>query len=140
MIPGLFLVGMCFVKEPYVCVALITCSLGFNGASTVTNLQNSQDLAPNFAGTLYGIINFLGTTTGFITPALVAHFTKERNTMDEWTYVFVIGAVAYILPALIFSLFGSGEVQKWNDSDASETAKPENERSGGASVESGTRG
>lgn len=34
------------------------------------------DLAPNFAGTLYGIINFTGTTTGFITPLLVAHFTQ----------------------------------------------------------------
>lgn len=106
---------MCFVDKPYVCVTLITLSLGFNGASTVTNLQNSQDLAPNFAGTLYGIINFFGTTTGFITPVLVAHFTKDRNTMQEWTYIFIIGAVAYIAPALIYSIFGSAKVQKWND-------------------------
>lgn len=67
IIPGLFLIGMVFVGDnPYVGVAVITLSLGFNGASTVTNLQNSQDLAPNFAGSLYGIINFVGTTTGFI--------------------------------------------------------------------------
>lgn len=115
MIPGLFLVGMCFVSQPYVCVTLITLSLGFNGASTVTNLQNSQDLAPNFAGTLYGIINFVGTTTGFITPTLVAHFTKDQNTMQEWTYIFIIGAVAYIVPAIFYSIFGSAEVQTWND-------------------------
>ena len=44
----------------------------------MTNLQNSQDLAPNFAGSLYGIINFVGTTSGFISPVLVAHFTAER--------------------------------------------------------------
>jgi len=53
-------------------------SLGFNGAATMTNLQNSQDLAPNFAGQLYGIINFVATTSGFISPLIVAYFTQER--------------------------------------------------------------
>lgn len=36
--------------------------------------------------------------------------------MDEWQYVFGIGALVYIIPAIIFIIFGSGEVQKWNDS------------------------
>lgn len=79
IIPGLCLIGLSFVGyHPYWCVTIITVSLGFNGASTVTNLQNSQDLAPNFAGTLYGLINFFGTTTGFITPVVVGYFTAER--------------------------------------------------------------
>jgi hypothetical protein len=47
----------------------------------MTNLQNSQDLAPNFAGTLYGIINFVGTTSGFISPLIVAYFTQERVSL-----------------------------------------------------------
>ena len=64
--------------DPYICVAVITLSLGFNGAATMTNLQNSQDLAPNFAGHLYGIINFVATTSGFISPLIVAYFTQER--------------------------------------------------------------
>lgn len=81
----------------------------------MTNLQNSQDLAPNFAGTLYGIINFVGTSSGFISPILVAHFTVQQSTMEEWQYVFMIGAAAYIVPALIFIVFGSGQVQKWNE-------------------------
>lgn len=128
--------------DPYICVTVITLSLGFNGASTVTNLQNAQDLAPNFAGTLYGTINFVGTTSGFITPLIVGHFTQDRvrifrikydhgrriawyftfafsfliqNTIDEWSVLFVIGAVAYIIPAIFFILFGSGNVQPWNE-------------------------
>uniref|UniRef100_A0A182IPE5 Major facilitator superfamily (MFS) profile domain-containing protein n=1 Tax=Anopheles atroparvus TaxID=41427 RepID=A0A182IPE5_ANOAO len=126
IIPGLFLVGLIYIGfDPYVCVAIITLSLGFNGASTMTNLQNSQDLAPNFAGTLYGIINFVGTSSGFISPILVANFTVERSTMDEWQYVFMIGAAAYILPALIFIVFGSGQVQSWNERKQN---TPSNER------------
>lgn len=47
--------------------------------------------------------------------------------MDEWQYIFGIGAMVYIIPALIFMLFGSGEVQKWNnkkddDADTEESA------------------
>lgn len=63
--------------DKYLVVTVITLSLGVNGAATLTNLQNSQDLAPNFAGTLYGIINFVGTTSGFISPMIVAYFTKD---------------------------------------------------------------
>ncbi|KAJ6646704.1 Sialin [Pseudolycoriella hygida] len=119
IIPGLLLIGLTYVgSNPYVCVAMITLSLGFNGASTVTNLQNSQDLAPNYAGTLYGIINFCGTTTGFITPLVVGYFTQDRNTIDEWSIIFTIGAVVYIIPALIFVFFGSGKIQPWNDHPA----------------------
>lgn len=59
-------------------VVIITLSLGFNGASTITNIQNSQDLAPNFAGTLYGIVNCIGGTTGFITPILTGYITRDN--------------------------------------------------------------
>lgn len=87
IIPGLFLILLCFVGcDPYICVAIITLSLGFNGAATMTNLQNSQDLAPNYAGTLYGMVNFVGTTSGFISPIIVAHFTQER-VMEKTSFV-----------------------------------------------------
>jgi MFS transporter, ACS family, solute carrier family 17 (sodium-dependent inorganic phosphate cotransporter), other len=35
--------------------------------------------------------------------------------MAEWQYVFGIGALVYIIPAIVFIIFGSGEVQKWNE-------------------------
>lgn len=116
VVPGMFLVALPYVSDrPYVCVAFITLSLGFNGASTTTNLQNSHDLAPNYAATLYGFINTAGTTTGFITPLVVAYFTRDRNTVDEWNSIFLIGAAAYIVPALVFMVFGSGSIQSWNE-------------------------
>ena len=68
-------------REAYACVAIMTLSLGFNGAATVTNLQNSQDLAPNYAGTIYGFINCLGTTPGIFSPLIVAAFTKEQVSL-----------------------------------------------------------
>lgn len=85
VIPGLLLAVICYIGDhPYICVALITFSLGFNGAATITNLQNSQDLAPNYAGSLYGIINFCATTSGFISPAVVGYFTAEQVSFFQF--------------------------------------------------------
>ena len=87
LIPGILLVGLTFVGcSPTLSVVIITASLGFNGASTITNLQNHQDLAPNFAGALYGIANCIGSTTGFITPAITAYFTKEHVSIKKKLY------------------------------------------------------
>lgn len=43
---------------------------------------------------------------------------SSQNTIVEWSHLFTIGAVAYIVPALVFILFGSGEVQPWNEPPA----------------------
>lgn len=116
LIPGAILVALPFIgQNPLVCVALIVACLGVNGASTITNLVNAQDLAPNFVATLYGMMNFIGTTAGFTAPMLVAHFTAEKNTMEEWKNVFLISAAIYIISGVIFIFFGSGKVQSWNE-------------------------
>lgn len=38
-----------------------------------------------------------------------------QSTIDEWSTIFLIGAIAYIAPAIIFMIFGSGKIQYWND-------------------------
>ncbi|XP_055624146.1 sialin-like isoform X2 [Toxorhynchites rutilus septentrionalis] len=116
LIPGVLLFLLPFIaQDPLVCVACIVACLGFNGSSTITNLVNAQDLSPNFAATLYGFMNFLGTTAGFLAPMLVAYFTAEKNTMEEWRNVFLISAGIYVISGIIFIVFGSGKVQKWNE-------------------------
>lgn len=77
--PGLFLIGLNYVNtEPYYCVAFMALSLAFNGSVVLTSMQNSQDLSPNYAATIYGLINAFGTTAGFITPLVVAYFTQDN--------------------------------------------------------------
>lgn len=40
-------------------------------------MMNAHDLAPNFAGTIFGIVNGIANTSGFITPMVTAHFLKD---------------------------------------------------------------
>lgn len=48
-----------------------------------------------------------------------------QNTINEWGIIFIIAAIAYIAPALIFIIFGSGKVQPWNEVELTE---PDQER------------
>ncbi|CAH0564458.1 unnamed protein product [Brassicogethes aeneus] len=122
IMPGLLLLGQTFTGcNANWAIILITLSLGLNGSSTLTNLQNSQDLAPNFAATLYGIINCIGSTTGFISPLIVGYLTSKHNGLDEWHIIFYIGSSVYIACAIFFIFFGSGDLQPWNSTEESTT-------------------
>lgn len=82
IIPGALLVLLVYAGcSTVLSVTLITLSMGFNGAAALTNLQNHQDLAPNYAGTLYGIANCIGSTAGFFTPMITAYFTKDAVSL-----------------------------------------------------------
>ncbi|XP_048479695.1 vesicular glutamate transporter 1 [Plutella xylostella] len=115
ILPGVLLVLLVYSGcSTALSVALITLSMGFNGAATLTNLQNHQDLAPNFAGTLYGIANFVGSTAGFFTPMITAAYTRHGNGYEQWRPVFFIGASVYIVSAIFFIIFGTADTQPWN--------------------------
>lgn len=49
--------------------------------------------------------------------------------MDEWSSIFLIGAIAYLAPAIIFIIFGSGNIQHWNDLQTNDERESEEEPS-----------
>ncbi|KAM7292703.1 hypothetical protein ISCGN_025841 [Ixodes scapularis] len=71
------------------------------------------DMAPAFAGTLFGITNCIGNTTGIIAPQVVGFLTETHNNVDNWRLVFYITATVYTLGAVLFIAFGSAEPQEW---------------------------
>lgn len=65
IIPGCLLIGLTFFgNQPQVCVALISVAMCISGATTITNLQNPHDIAPNFAVTIYSLGGVLAVTPG----------------------------------------------------------------------------
>ncbi|XP_063235106.1 sialin isoform X2 [Bacillus rossius redtenbacheri] len=116
LVPGALLAAMGFTGcDPALSVALLTLALGANGASTITNLVNQHDLAPNFAGDLYGIMNTFGTLAGGLSPVLVSFITREKSGLQEWRLIMgVVGAV-YCVTGLQFMLLGTADRQPWNE-------------------------
>ena len=54
-------------------VSLIMC-----GGSEASNGINATDLGPNFAGTLYGLVNIMGSIPSFLAPMIVGALTKNN--------------------------------------------------------------
>lgn len=114
--PALALIVMTYVGcDAITAIVMLIVALSFNGAACQTNLQNHQDLAPNYAGSLYGIMNTFGSFPGFIIPAIIGALTNERNGVEEWRVMFWISTAVFTSATILFWFFGSAEIQSWNN-------------------------
>lgn len=48
----------------------------------ITNLQNALDLAPNYAATLFSMMNIAGYTSGILAPLVGSYFTKGEQVRN----------------------------------------------------------
>ncbi|KAG6798292.1 vesicular glutamate transporter 2.1 isoform X1 [Apis mellifera caucasica] len=116
-LPGVFFILVGYVGCRFVLANIfLMLALGFNGAASISNLSNNQDLSPNFAGFLYGIMNTIGCTSGFIISPLVEEIAgKYGNPIERWQTLFWIGAGVCIVCMIVFLIGGSGNIQPWNE-------------------------
>lgn len=114
-LPGVLMIFQAFYgRDRTVSVAIFTCSLFFNGAVTAGYLANGLDIAPNFSGTIFGMANTLSSIGGWLSTKMVAALTHQNDTFEQWRYVFWILFAVYSVGAVMFTIFGSGELQRWN--------------------------
>lgn len=89
MIPGLIFISLSCVREDaIVIIAVISVAFAFNGAASLTNMQNPQDLAPNHAAIIYAIANCIATSAGFLTPIVATYFVTI-NVIEFAKFVFI---------------------------------------------------
>lgn len=131
-LPGIFLILVGYVGCDFVLAnVFLFLALGFNGAALISNLSNNQDLAPNFAGFLYGIMNTIGCMSGMIIPPIVEEIAgKYGNPIDRWQTLFWIGGGVCIGSMFVFLFGGSGNIQKWNELRPLEEDPKENVEAG----------
>ncbi|XP_034176409.1 sialin isoform X2 [Osmia lignaria lignaria] len=130
LIPGIFLILVGYVGCRFVLAnVFLVLALGFNGAASISNLSNNQDLSPNFAGFLYGIINTIGGTSGMIISPMVEEIAgKHGHAIERWQTLFWIGAAVCIVCMIIFIFGGSGNIQSWNEVRADRQRRQEEGR------------
>ncbi|CAD1480336.1 unnamed protein product [Heterotrigona itama] len=114
--PGLLMI----VQANYGCdrvtsVSIFTIALTINGAVTAGYLGNGLDIAPNFSGTIFGMMNTLGSLGGFLSSYMVGSITYKNQTYARWSRVFWTLASTYCFGAITFAIFGSGQLQTWNN-------------------------
>ncbi|XP_068247386.1 putative inorganic phosphate cotransporter isoform X2 [Palaemon carinicauda] len=113
--PGAMILGVSFAGcDAKAAIALLCLALFCNGATTTSILVNHTDIAPNFAGTLLGIDNTLGSIIAFIVPTVTGIMIDGQQSMVAWQKVFWVCVPIYFIMAIFFLAFVSGKVQPWN--------------------------
>ncbi|XP_043275458.1 sialin [Venturia canescens] len=108
-------------------VAIFTAALTLNGAVTAGYLGNGLDIAPNFSGTIFGLANTLSSLGGYLSAMMVGMITYHNQTYAAWSTIFWILAGTYFVGATTFLVFGSGELQSWNNPESAAQARRANE-------------
>ncbi|CAM1154490.1 SLC17A9 (predicted) [Pycnogonum litorale] len=67
---------------------------------------NPQDLAPEFAGSLFGLMNTAGAIPGFIGVYFAGYV---QDVTGSWQAVFCVTAMINVIGAIVFLFFGSGK-------------------------------
>lgn len=115
-LPGLTMIAQVYLgyTEAW-SVVIFTVALTLNGAVTAGYLSNGLDIAPNFSGTIFGLANTLSSMGGFLSAYMVGALTYQNQTYHQWQIVFWVLAATYIFGSSVYVLFGSGELQPWNN-------------------------
>lgn len=96
-------------------VTTVCAGFFFNGALSPGHFSSYTDLAPNIAGSLFGISNtFSGGGVGLTVPLFIGAMTQGAMTFASWRMVFLTGAAMYAVGAAVFVFFISADVQPWN--------------------------
>ncbi|CAG5136811.1 unnamed protein product, partial [Candidula unifasciata] len=90
-------------------LCLCTIFMSFNRAGYNVN---HLDLAPSYAGVLFGITNTAATIPGMVAP-LIAGILTPNGTAEEWRNVFYVCAAVAAAGALIYFVLAEGSLQPW---------------------------
>ncbi|XP_074641336.1 sialin-like [Tubulanus polymorphus] len=114
VLPSALVVALGFIDctRPILALSLLTAGVATIGCAVSVILCNHVDIAPRYAGILFGITNTFATCSGFLAPAVVGAVTKKQ-TREEWQIVFYICAAVSSFGALLYLIIGSGDIQSW---------------------------
>ena len=119
-----FMIIGAYVLTPAGTITCFTIAIGLGAFAWCGFAVNHLDIAPQFAGILMGITNTFGTIPGIVSP-LITGFITENHKNSEWQLVFYIAAGIYLIGAVIYWFWASGELQPWAIMDE---ADPEEEK------------
>ncbi|XP_045189876.2 uncharacterized transporter slc-17.2-like isoform X2 [Mercenaria mercenaria] len=115
LLPAALLIGLGYVDctQPGVAIALLILGVATTGFQYSGWIVNHMDVAPAFAGILFGITNSIAAVTGFLSPYVVGVITDVDQSREQWQIVFYIAGGFYIFGAVFYGIFASGEIQPW---------------------------
>ncbi|KAK3094882.1 hypothetical protein FSP39_007455 [Pinctada imbricata] len=128
ILPAIFVIGTGYLgcENSVYAVVLLTMGVTTMGCQYGGGFMvNPIDIAPNFAGIVFGISNTFATLPGFFSPYAIGELTQNKSR-EEWQTVFFITSAIYVVGAAAFIMFGSGYRQDWDQKESAKDIDPSN--------------
>lgn len=100
-----------YLSTNFIMLSIII-SVGLGGLPWSAFSVNHLDIAPQYVGHLMGLSNTIATLPGMISPLIVG-LIVTKHLPSEWRIVFSLTAAVYLLGALIYWRWASGEIETW---------------------------
>jgi hypothetical protein len=68
-------------------------------------------IAPAYSGAITGLTFFFVAISGMINPAMTKWIVKNKSA-EEWNLVFYISTIIALIPVVVFTIWGSADVQE----------------------------
>ncbi|VVC38177.1 Major facilitator superfamily,Major facilitator superfamily domain [Cinara cedri] len=108
-----------FESMVYLTLTLTVGAFALSGYSV-----NHLDVAPQYAGILYGISNTFASIPGIVSPMVTSKIVRNKSA-EEWKWVFMISSGVYFCGAIFYATFASAERQPWAEVKAPERKNQE---------------
>lgn len=109
---GFGIPAICFFVFGYttqnwiLCILILSAGMGIRAVQYAGHYQVPYDIAPKYSGTVYGMVNTVGSCSGFVTPLMTSAFTAtDPKDVDGWRKLFWIPGSLYFLCVALFMLF-----------------------------------
>lgn len=103
---------LAFSSTPIMSILFITMFNGFYAFYYGSVYANPLDLAPKYASLIMGIVNTAGCASAILSPLITGYIVVDQ-TRSQWTIVFLICSIIYIVGTVVYSVFGSAKLQSW---------------------------
>ncbi|XP_066140972.1 putative inorganic phosphate cotransporter [Euwallacea fornicatus] len=114
---ALFMMGYVKPDESTKAIWLLIAAISLSAFCNFGWPLNHMDLSPNHAGTLMGLCNGISNIFSGIAPLTVQLLVKDERDPVQWRIIFFLAAGVQIVSGMIFNVYGSAEVQPWNEDD-----------------------
>ncbi|XP_011213150.1 putative inorganic phosphate cotransporter [Bactrocera dorsalis] len=116
-IPVVTLVSLGYLQPDQgdLAIILLTVTVAINTIGHFGYAVNHLDLAPNFAGTLMGIVNCSANVMSIIAPLVVGYIVTDTTNVYQWRIIFTVAGGMSFSGNLMFLIFGTAKQQPWNN-------------------------
>lgn len=147
MFPGIFLVAASYAECNEIQVVIyFVLAYAFDNFNIAGTWPNVLDLAPNYVGSITGLSNTFQIFSSIIAHYIIGVLTPNvsrlrfllhfmfgllllciilKAYLSEWRFVFWLTFGSCIVRTIIYTLFGSAEIQPWNALNKNEANEKE---------------